>query len=76
MRENAKHSVSTVTWVGHATLLVQMDHVTFLTDPIWSNKPSPISFIGPRRFVPPGIALEDLPPVDFVVVSHNHYDHL
>jgi len=76
LRENATHSVATVTWVGHATLLVQMDHVTFLTDPIWSNKPSPISFLGPRRFVPPGIALEDLPPVDFVVVSHNHYDHL
>jgi N-acyl-phosphatidylethanolamine-hydrolysing phospholipase D len=53
-----------------------MDHVTFLTDPIWSEKPSPISFLGPRRFVPPGLALEDLPPIDFVVVSHNHYDHL
>jgi len=76
LRENAKHSVATVTWVGHATLLVQMDHVTFLTDPIWSNRPSPISFAGPRRFVSPGIALEDLPPIDFVVVSHNHYDHL
>lgn len=76
LRENAKHSVATVTWVGHATLLVQMDHMTFLTDPIWSKRPSPISFLGPRRFVPPGIALEDLPPVDFVIVSHNHYDHL
>jgi N-acyl-phosphatidylethanolamine-hydrolysing phospholipase D len=76
LRENAKHSVATVTWVGHATLLVQMGHLTFLTDPIWSNKPSPISFLGPRRFVAPGISLEDLPPIDFVVVSHNHYDHL
>jgi N-acyl-phosphatidylethanolamine-hydrolysing phospholipase D len=76
LRENAKHSVATVTWVGHATLLVQMDHVTFLTDPIWSDKPSPIPFLGPRRFVSPGVALEDLPPIDFVVVSHNHYDHL
>jgi N-acyl-phosphatidylethanolamine-hydrolysing phospholipase D len=76
LRENAQHSLATVTWVGHATLLVQMDHVTFLTDPIWSERPSPISFLGPRRFVEPGIALEDLPPIDFVVVSHNHYDHL
>jgi len=76
LRENAEHSVATVTWVGHATLLVQMDHATFLTDPIWSSKPSPISFLGPRRFVSPGVAVEDLPPIDFVVVSHNHYDHL
>ncbi len=76
LRENARHSEPTVTWVGHATLLVQMDHVTFLTDPIWSKRPSPVSFAGPRRFVPPGIALADLPPIDFVVVSHSHYDHL
>lgn len=76
LRENAEHSEATVTWVGHATLLVQMDHVTFLTDPIWSDTPSPVSFAGPTRFVPPGIAIADLPPIDFVVVSHNHYDHL
>jgi len=76
LRENAKHSEPTVTWVGHASLLVQMDHVTFLTDPIWSDTPSPVSFAGPTRFSPPGIALDDLPPIDFVVVSHNHYDHL
>ncbi len=76
LRENARHSVPTVTWVGHSTLLVQMDHVTFLTDPIWSDTPSPVSFAGPRRFVAPGLAMEDLPPIDFVVVSHNHYDHL
>lgn len=76
LRENARHSTPTVTWVGHSTLLVQMDHVTFLTDPIWSARPSPVSFLGPRRFVPPGLALEALPPIDFVVVSHDHYDHL
>jgi len=76
LRENARHSVPTATWVGHATILVQMDHVSFLTDPIWSDKASPVSFAGPRRFVPPGVALEDLPPIDFVLVSHNHYDHL
>ena len=76
LRENAKHSEPTVTWVGHSTLLVQMDHITFLTDPIWSERPSPVSFAGPRRFVPPGVAIEDLPPIDFVLISHNHYDHL
>lgn len=76
LRENALHSTPTVTWVGHATLLVQMDHVTFLTDPTWSDTASPVSFAGPRRFVPPGLAIEALPPIDFVVVSHNHYDHL
>jgi len=76
LRRNARHSDPTVTWVGHATLLVQTDHVSFLTDPIWSDTPSPISFVGPRRFVPPGLAIEDLPPIDFVVISHNHYDHL
>ena len=76
LRENAVHSAPMVTWIGHATLLVQMDHVTFVTDPIWSDAPSPVSFAGPRRFVPPGVAMEDLPPIDFVVVSHNHYDHL
>lgn len=76
LRENAQHSVPTVTWVGHATLLVQMEHLTFLTDPIWSDWPSPVPMIGPRRYVAPGIAMADLPAVDFVVISHNHYDHL
>jgi N-acyl-phosphatidylethanolamine-hydrolysing phospholipase D len=76
LRRNAKHSEPTVTWVGHSTLLVQMDHVTFLTDPIWSDRPSPVSFFGPKRFVPPGIQIDELPQIDFVVVSHNHYDHM
>ena len=76
LRENARHSEPTVTWVGHATLLVQMEHLTFLTDPIWSNRPSPVPFAGPNRYVKPGIAIEDLPPIDFVMISHNHYDHL
>lgn len=76
LRENANHSIPTVTWVGHATLLVQMEHVSFLTDPTWSNRPSPVPLIGPRRFVKPGLLMDDLPPIDFVVISHNHYDHL
>jgi N-acyl-phosphatidylethanolamine-hydrolysing phospholipase D len=76
LRENARHSEPTVTWIGHATVLVQMDHCTFLTDPIWSETPFPVSFVGPRRFAAPAMALADLPPIDFVLISHNHYDHL
>ncbi len=76
LRENAGHSVPTVTWIGHATLLVQMDGVSFLTDPTWSKTSSPVSFLGPRRFVEPGLAFDGLPPIDFVLISHNHYDHL
>ncbi|MBW2281229.1 MAG: MBL fold metallo-hydrolase [Deltaproteobacteria bacterium] len=76
LRENARHSRPTVTWIGHATLLVQMGHVSFLTDPTWSSTASPVPFAGPRRFVEPGLALEDLPAIDFVLISHNHYDHL
>lgn len=76
LRANAKGSEPSITWVGHATFVVQLGHVTFLTDPIWSDTASPISFLGPRRHVAPGIAIEDLPPIDFVLISHNHYDHL
>jgi N-acyl-phosphatidylethanolamine-hydrolysing phospholipase D len=76
LRENARHSVPTATWVGHASLLVQMGGRSFLTDPIWSRTASPVSWIGPRRYVAPGLALEALPPIDFVVISHAHYDHL
>ncbi len=75
LRENAGHSVPTVTWIGHSTLLVQMGGVSFLTDPIWSRYASPIA-AGPRRLVGPGLSIEDLPPIDFVLVSHNHYDHM
>ncbi len=76
LRENARHSEPTVTWIGHSTVLVQMDHATFLTDPIWSERASPLAFAGPARRLPPGVALDALPPIDFVLVSHNHYDHM
>src|SRR6185369_2398144 len=65
-----------LTWIGHATMLVRMDGTTFLTDPIFSERASPVSFAGPKRLVPPGVPLEELPPIDFVTVSHDHYDHL
>lgn len=63
------------TWVGHATLLVQADGLNILTDPIWSASAGPFGF-GPRRVTQPGIAFDDLPKIDIVVVSHNHYDHM
>ncbi|MES2729767.1 MAG: MBL fold metallo-hydrolase [Pseudomonadota bacterium] len=65
-----------VSWVGHATLLYQIDGVNILTDPVFSDRASPLSFIGPKRHQPPGIALKDLPHIDVVVISHNHYEHL
>ena len=65
-----------VTWIGHATVLAQLGGLNLLTDPIFSERASPLSFIGPKREQPPGVALNDLPPIDVVVVSHNHYDHL
>jgi len=65
-----------VTWIGHATFLVRMDGVTFLTDPMFSRRASPVSFAGPLRLVEPGVPLDALPKIDFAVVSHDHYDHL
>jgi len=65
-----------VTPVGHATFLIQLDGLNILTDPIWSDRCSPVSWAGPKRHQAPGIRFEDLPPIDAVLVSHNHYDHL
>ncbi|HEX7817041.1 MBL fold metallo-hydrolase [Dyella sp.] len=65
-----------VTMVGHATLLIQSASLNVLTDPVWSERCSPVSFAGPRRVMQPGIALDKLPPIDVVLLSHNHYDHL
>ncbi|HYD11242.1 MAG TPA: MBL fold metallo-hydrolase [Allosphingosinicella sp.] len=65
-----------VTWIGHSTVLVQVNGLNILTDPIWSDRASPFSFIGPRRVRAPGVRFEDLPRIHLVVVSHNHYDHM
>jgi len=75
LRRSAGSDVATLTWVGHSSVLVQMSGVSFLTDPTWSDTASPLP-VGPRRYVAPGLALADLPPLDFVVISHNHYDHM
>ena len=65
-----------VTFVGHATVLIQVAGVNILTDPIWSERAFMVQWTGPKRVTPPGIAFEDLPPIDLVLVSHNHYDHM
>ena len=69
-------SAPALTWIGHASLLMQAGGLNVLTDPIFSERASPVQLFGPRRVVPPGVALEALPPVDVVIISHNHYDHL
>ncbi|RWX81746.1 hypothetical protein EPK99_05700 [Neorhizobium lilium] len=65
-----------VTMVGHASLLLQLGGLNILADPVWSERTSPFSFAGPKRVNPPGIRFPDLPPIDVVLVTHNHYDHL
>ncbi len=79
-----------ITWIGHSTFLVQVDGLNFLTDPVsvrhpiqyndidqvWSNRCSPVSFAGPKRFRDVPFEIKDLPKIDFILISHNHYDHL
>ena len=65
-----------VTFVGHATILLQTENLNILTDPIWSQRASPVQFMGPKRIHDPGINFSDLPPIDIVLISHNHYDQM
>ena len=65
-----------ISYVGHASLLIQTHGVNILIDPVWSQRASPFQFAGPARVNPPGVDFADLPPIDAVLVSHNHYDHL
>jgi len=65
-----------VNWLGHSTFLLQWQDLNILTDPIFANRASPISFAGPLRYVPHVIDYKDLPPIHYVIISHNHYDHL
>jgi L-ascorbate metabolism protein UlaG (beta-lactamase superfamily) len=65
-----------VTLVNHSTTLIQHRGVNILTDPVWSERVSPLAWVGPKRKRAPGVAFEDLPPIDIILLSHNHYDHL
>jgi N-acyl-phosphatidylethanolamine-hydrolysing phospholipase D len=73
---HANRAQPAVTWIGHSTVLMQMGGRNVLTDPIFARRASPVPFAGPKRLQAPGVKLHDLPPIDLVVISHNHYDHL
>lgn len=72
----AERRTYTATWIGHSTVLVQMEGKTFLTDPVWSERVGPFKWAGTPRISDPGLSIEKLPPIDFILISHNHYDHL
>lgn len=74
LKRRSKNLIVTV--ISHATVLIQMNNLNILTDPHFSLRASPVQFAGPKRVVDPAIALENLPPIDIVLISHNHYDHL
>lgn len=65
-----------VVWLGHSTFLIQYRGLNILTDPVFSQRASPLSFAGPKRYTQPAMEIDELPPIDLVVISHNHYDHL
>jgi L-ascorbate metabolism protein UlaG (beta-lactamase superfamily) len=65
-----------ITWFGHSSSLLEIDGVRILIDPVWDERAAPTTWAGPRRFFPPTLALENLPPIDAVLISHDHYDHL
>jgi L-ascorbate metabolism protein UlaG (beta-lactamase superfamily) len=65
-----------ITWFGHSSSLVELDGVRILIDPVWDERAAPTKWAGPKRFFPPPLALEDLPPIDVVIISHDHFDHL
>ena len=65
-----------ITWFGHSIVLIETAGVRFLTDPVWAKRVSPYTWIGPERWYQPPVALHDLPPIDAVLISHDHYDHL
>ena len=69
---NKNHTI----WIGHSTFIIKVNNLTILTDPVFSNRASPFKRFGPKRLIPPSIPLEQLPKIDVVTISHNHYDHL
>lgn len=75
-RERLDSNECVITFVNHSTVLIQWEGLNVLTDPIWSERCGPMGLLGPKRVHPPGLAFEHLPPIDLVLISHNHYDHL
>ncbi|NQT26758.1 MBL fold metallo-hydrolase, partial [candidate division KSB1 bacterium] len=71
-----ENNILRVTYVNHATVLIQTDGVNILTDPIWSERAGPISWAGAKRIRAPGIKFDELPKIDIILISHDHYDHL
>ena len=71
-----EHDDNFAIWIGHSTYLIKKDGYTILTDPIFSERASPLKNIGPKRLIPPSIPISYLPKIDFITISHNHYDHL
>lgn len=76
MSPRAARGYRAVTWVGHSTMLLQLGAINVLTDPVWSERASPVQFAGPKRVMTPGVDFDALPEIDVVLQSHNHYDHL
>ena len=75
-KELTPSSTDYLVWIGHATYLINKDGLTILTDPVFSKRASPFRFAGPKRLIPPAIPIDQLPNIDVITVSHNHYDHL
>jgi N-acyl-phosphatidylethanolamine-hydrolysing phospholipase D len=73
---HSEDNQTTLTWIGHATVLLQLDGKNILTDPLFSQRTSPVQWAGPKRVVPPGVLMENLPPIHMVLISHDHYDAL
>ena len=74
--ENTTRDSVKITWINHSTFFIQIDSFTILTDPVWSERVSPVSFAWPKRYHKPTVSLDELGRVDLVIISHNHYDHL
>tara|TARA_B100000886_G_scaffold127055_1_gene85627 strand:- start:721 stop:1692 length:972 start_codon:yes stop_codon:yes gene_type:complete len=73
---NFEKSDNYIIWIGHSTFLIKINNLTILTDPVFSERASPFKRLGPKRLIPPSISLDQLPSIDVVTISHNHYDHL
>lgn len=72
---NEFFKANTLSWLGHSTFLIKLNNTTILTDPFLTTYASPIYGLGPKRYSPPGMNIEDLPPIDIIIISHDHYDH-